>query len=150
MQSLETVGSSGRSTMLGKLFLCQGADTSGEDTVIINPILSHFVSSLPSQSSFTLVGCIMIEDEKKTEYDVVINLKDEVGSIVKRIDGTIFGDGNNPETEPWKTAIVFNIGIKDLPIESEGLHTFEVFVNRKYVDETKFYVILENDNDKMS
>ena len=144
MQSLETVGSSGRSTMLGKLFLCQGADTSGEDTVIINPILSHFVSSLPSQSSFTLVGCIMIEDEKKTDYDVVINLKDELGAIVKRIEGNIASESENPEIEPWKTAIVFNIGIKDLPIENEGLHTFEVYIDRKLVDETKFYVIKEN------
>lgn len=130
--------------MLGKLFLCQGADTSGEDTVIINPILSHFVSSLPSQSSFTIVGTIMIEDEKKTDYDVVINLKDELGAIVKRIEGNIASESENPEIEPWKTAIVFNIGIKDLPIENEGLHTFEVYIDRKLVDETKFYVIKEN------
>lgn len=130
--------------MLGKLFLCQGADTSGEDTVIINPILSHFVSSLPSQSSFTIVGTIMIEDEKKTDYDVVINLKDELGSIVKRIEGNIASESENPEIEPWKTAIVFNIGIKDLPIENEGLHTFEVYIDRKFIDETKFYVIKED------
>ncbi len=130
--------------MLGKLFLCQGADTSGEDTVIINPILSHFVSSLPSQSSFTIVGTIMIEDEKKTDYDVVINLKDELGSIVKRIEGNIASESENPEIEPWKTAIVFNIGIKDLPIENEGLHTFEVYIDRKLIDETKFYVIKED------
>lgn len=132
--------------MLGKLFLCQGADTSGEDTVIINPILSHFVSSLPSQSSFTIVGTIMIEDERKTDYDVVINLKDELGAIVNRIEGNIASESENPEIEPWKTAIVFNIGIKDLPIKNEGLHTFEVYIDRKLVDETKFYVI-KKDNE---
>ena len=86
----------------------------------------------------------MIEDEKKTDYDVVINLKDELGAIVKRIEGNIASESENPEIEPWKTAIVFNIGIKDLPIENEGLHTFEVYIDRKLVDETKFYVIKEN------
>ena len=124
--------------MLGRLFLCQGSDISGDDTIITNPILSQVVTSLPAKVSFTIVGCVMVEDVDKEAYNVVINLKDSTGFIINRIDGTIERQGDGSGVEKWKTAIVFNVGVQDMDIVSDGMHTYDLYVDRELVDTYSF------------
>lgn len=130
--------------MLGRLFLCQGSDISGDDTIITNPILSQVVTSLPAKVSFTIVGCVMVEDVDKEAYNVVINLKDSTGFIINRIDGTIERQGDGSGVEKWKTAIVFNVGVKDMDIVSDGMHTYDLYVDRELVDTYSFFVSVDN------
>ena len=130
--------------MLGRLFLCQGSDISGDDTIITNPILSQVVTSLPAKVSFTIVGCVMVEDVDKEAYNVVINLKDSTGFIINRIDGTIERQGDGSGVEKWKTAIVFNVGVQDMDIVSGGMHTYDLYVDRELVDTYSFFVSVDN------
>ena len=130
--------------MLGRLFLCQGSDISGDDTIITNPILSQVVTSLPAKVSFTIVGCVMVEDVDKEAYNVVINLKDSTGFIINRIDGTIERQGDGSGGEKWKTAIVFNVGVQDMDIVSDGMHTYDLYVDRELVDTYSFFVSVDN------
>lgn len=130
--------------MLGRLFLCQGSDISGDDTIITNPILSQVVTSLPAKVSFTIVGCVMVEDVDKEAYNVVINLKDSTGFIINRIDGTIERQGDGSGVEKWKTAIVFNVGVQDMDIVSDGMHTYDLYVDRELVDTYSFFVSIDN------
>ncbi|ESK65344.1 hypothetical protein [Abiotrophia defectiva] len=130
--------------MLGRLFLCQGSDISGDDTIITNPILSQVVTSLPAKVSFTIVGCVMVEDVDKEAYNVVINLKDSTGFIINRIDGTIERQGDGSGVEKWKTAIVFNVGVQDMDIVSDGMHTYDLYVDRELVDTYSFFVSVDN------
>lgn len=130
--------------MLGRLFLCQGSDTSGVDTIITNPILSQVVTSLPAKLSFAIVGCVMVEDVNREAYNVVINLKDSTGLPINRIDGTIERQGDGSGVEKWKTAIVFNVAAQDVEIESDGMHTIELYVDRELVDTLNFFVSVES------
>lgn len=130
--------------MLGRLFLCQGSDTSGVDTIITNPILSQVVASLPAKLSFAIVGCVMVEDVNRESYNVVINLKDSTGLPINRIDGTIERQGDGSGVEKWKTAIVFNVAAQDVEIESDGMYTIELYVDRELVDTLNFFVSVES------
>lgn len=130
--------------MLGRLFLCQGSDTSGVDTIITNPILSQVVDSLPAKLSFAIVGCVMVEDVNRESYNVVINLKDSTGLPINRIDGTIERQGDGSGVEKWKTAIVFNVAAQDVEIESDGMYTIELYVDRELVDTLNFFVSVES------
>ena len=130
--------------MLGRLFLCQGSDISGDDTIITNPILSQVVTSFPAKLSFAIVGCVMVEDVNRENYNVVINLKDSTGLPINRIDGTIERQGDGSGVEKWKTSIVFNVGVQDMEVESDGMYTCELYVDRELVDTLNFFVSVES------
>lgn len=131
--------------MLGKIFLCKDANTQNADVLIVNPILVQTIPFVPSTPSFKIVGCIAVEDAKKTEYSILVVLKDSNEKVVGSFEGQLVSSGSEDEIIEWKTNIVFNLSLDDTQIYSEGLHTFELYVDEILVDSTSFLVMLDRE-----
>ena len=131
--------------MLGKIFLCKDANTQNADILIVNPVVVQMIPFVPSTPSFKIVGCIAVEDAKKTEYSILVVLKDSNDKVVGSFDGQLVSSGSADEIVEWKTNIVFNLSLDDTQIYSEGLHVFELYVDELFVDSTSFLVMLDRE-----
>lgn len=126
--------------MLGKIILCKDAKTHDSDVLIANPVLVQMIPFIPATPSFRLVGCIAIEDARRSSYDILVVLKDANEKVVSSFEGQLVNPESSNEINEWKTNIVFNLSLEDIQVHSEGLHAFELYVDEELVDITNFLV----------